>query len=61
MAKHSIEFDFEVNELVTVKLTGEKGIVKYLAVEDDNRVTYHVQTGKSPASYWKASELQAEV
>lgn len=51
----NVEFKFDLDETVVVKLTGEKGIVDFLGF-DDGGAKYHVQTGKDGA-YWKEAQL----
>ncbi len=51
----NVEFKFDLDEVVTVKLTGEKGIVDFLGF-DEGGAQYHVKNGKG-AAYWKETQI----
>jgi hypothetical protein len=52
----SFDFRFDLDEMVTVELTGEKGIITMLGVYDSG-IMYVVKT-KEGSSWWKEKQIQ---
>ena len=50
--KRTVDFEFDIDDVVILSLTGEKGIVSMLGV-DESGPTYYVKTWKE-SNWWKA-------
>jgi len=53
----NVEFKFDLDQEVRIKLTGEKGLVDFLGFDDGGK-QYHVKTGKD-SSYWKENQIES--
>jgi hypothetical protein len=52
----SVDFNFDLDEVVIVKLTGDKGIITFLGF-DDAGVQYAVKN-REGSIWWKESQIE---
>lgn len=51
MGKRTVEFAFDIDDVVYIKATGERGIVSMCSIDDGQNINYYIK-GEKNDKWW---------